>query len=297
MKLKFTKSTDSKHKIVLESSLVSASWNTGGAYTGFPASFTILTSFVGYGAPIQVIGRSEKGKKLGNIKGEIKNNKFRGEFDIPEDIELDDRIYFQFELPKNGISGESNWIPVFPMPRVRNMKWSAKEARRGDVLTLSANVENVRDYSEVKLIIYEYDQDGAHDRITELPAIVKGGKIEVNWEYEYHEDTDEIPTEEELKKYGKHYNPPEFFFTVKIGENEFGKEQESGLLEFKDWIELELKNRDGSPIPNENYIVILADGSQKEGKLDENGYDRIEDIPPGPYRVRFPNFPGIEREI
>ena len=290
MELKFTKSTDSKHKIVLESSLVSASWNTGGAYTGFPASFTILTSFVGYGAPIQVIGRSEKGNKLGDIKGEIKNNKFRGEFEIPEDIEIDDRIYFEVELPKNGLSGESNWIPVFPIPRVKNMKWSAKEAKRGDILTLSANVENVRDNTEVKLVIYEFDQDGAHDRITELPAIVKSGKIEVNWEYEYHEDTDEIPTEEELKKYGKHYNPPEYFFTVKIGEKEFGKNQESGLLEFKDWIEIQLTDLNEAPIPDEEYILHLPDGSERKGKLDSNGYAKEEDVSPGRCTVEFPNY-------
>ena len=42
------------------------------------------------------------------------------------------------------------------------------------------------------ILIYEHDQDGAHDRICEIPAVVQDGKIEVKWEYEYHEDTDEI---------------------------------------------------------------------------------------------------------
>jgi hypothetical protein len=245
MELKFNKSTDTEHKIKLESTLISATWNSARAIAGQTASFTVLTSFVGYKAPIQVKGKSEKGKNLGKIKGVILNNKYRGEFEIPEDVELDDRVYFEVELSKNGLSGESNWIPIFPMPRVKNLRWSAKEARREDLLTLSANVENVRDYSEVKLVIYEYDRDGAHDRITELPTVVKNGKIELQWEYEYHEDTDEIPTDEELKKYGKSYNPPEYFFTVKIGEEEYGEDQESGLLVFKDWIEIELVDEEG----------------------------------------------------
>ncbi len=294
MELKFNKSTDTEHKIKLESSLISATWNSGKAIAGQTASFTILTSFVGYKAPIQVKGKSEKGKNLGKIKDVILNNKYRGEFEIPEDIEVDDTIYFEVDIPKNGLSGDSNWIPVFPMPRVKNLRWSAKEARRGDLLTLSANVENVRDYTEVKLIIYEFDRDSAHDRITELPAVVKSGKIDVKWEYEYHEDTDEIPTDEELKKYGKSYNPPEYFFTVKIGEEEYGEEQESGLLQFKDWIEIELVDEEGNPVTNEDYVLHLPDGKERRGKLNGSGYAEEKDIPPGKVDIEFPNLKDFD---
>ena len=95
----------------------------------------------------------------------------------------------------------------------------------------------------MKIIIYEFDRDGAHDKIVELPATVKNKKIELQWAYEYHEDTDEIPSDAEMQRYGRNYNPPEYFFTVKVDKQEFGKKQESGLLEFKDWIEIELTRR------------------------------------------------------
>jgi hypothetical protein len=125
--------------------------------------------------------------------------------------------------------------------------------------------------------------------------VIKNSKIELDWEYEYHEDTDEIPTEEELSEYGRGYNPPEYFFTVKVADQEFGKDdQASGLLLFKDWLEIRLLKRGGEPFANEHYILTLPDGTTKEGDLDENGYVKLEDLPPGPCKVRFPNVRGVE---
>jgi len=108
--------------------------------------------------------------------------------------------------------------------KISNLAWDKQEAGREDVLTLSADVEGVRDHTEVALLIYEYDADGAHDKIAQLSAGVMDKRIEVQWEYEYHEDTDEVPTQEEMEKYGREYNPPEYFFTIKVGETEFGLE-------------------------------------------------------------------------
>lgn len=292
MPLKFNKSTDEEHKEKLEPSLISATWKQGFAIGGQPALFEVLTVFVGNGAEIKVTGKSENGEKLGKIKDTIFNNCYVGKFDIPDDMEMDDLIYFEVDFPKNGISGESNRIPVFPPVKVTNMKWSAKEARRGDVLTLSAEVYGVNDKTEATVTIYEYDRDGLNDRIVELPVEVKNQKIEVKWEYQYFEDTDEIPSEWELQEYGKSYNPPEYFFTIKLGDTEYGKKQESGLLLFKDWIEVELLDSNGQPVPNQDYILRLPDGTEKRGQLDGDGKARVEDVPPGKFRIVFPNWEG-----
>jgi hypothetical protein len=287
--LKFTKGTDEEHEIELDSYLISACWNSGRAYAGQKARFSIQTALVGNGAKIKIKGKSEEGKKMGKVSGEIYSNVYVGEFDLPEDIKIGDKIYFEVKLPRNNLEGESERIPVLPIPKIKEIGWSAPEARRGDIVTLSAELEEVRDYTEVKLIIYEHDQDGAHDRINEIPGIVKDGKVEVKWEYEYHEDTDEVPTEEELKRYGRHYNPPEYFFTIKFDDLELGRGQESGLLLFKDWINIELIDREGNPIPNEEYILRLPDGHTRRGKLDNNGQAQEEDIPPGSVFVEFPD--------
>jgi len=291
--LKYNKGTDSEHEIKLDSQLIYAAWRRGHARAGGTASFEVGTAFVGNGAKIKITGKSDGRTKLGKISDEIKNNKYIGEFEIPEDAEIDDMIYFEVKLSKNGLSGESNRIPVLPPVVVSDMKWSAEEARRGDLLTLSAKVQGCDDGDEGKLIIYEYDRDGVHDRITEIPIKVQDNKIETKWEYEYHEDTDEIPTDEELREYGKSYNPPEYFFLIEIDGQRFGEEQESGLLEFKDSIEIELSDAQGNPIAEAEYKIIMADGRELEGKLDKMGTARIAQVPPGRFSVEFKDIPMV----
>jgi len=288
--LKFTKATDSEHKVELESSLISASWTVGKAIGGQSASFEVITEMVGEGAPVKAKGKSEKGKSLGTVKGVMRRNRFTGAFNVPEEIGLGDKAFFEVKLSKNGLDGESEHIPAYPPLRVSNLKWSAQEARRGDRLTLSADIKGLPGQTEVALVIYEYDRDGAHDRIVELPATIEDDHIEVNWEYEYHEDTDEIATQEELDKYGGQYNPPEYFFVVKAEGVEYGRDQESGLLKFKDWVEITLLRKDGTPVGNVDYTMTLPDGQQRQGTLDPSGHAREDDVPPGGGKIEFQNI-------
>ena len=65
---------------------------------------------------------------------------------------------------------------------------------------------------------------------------------------------------------------------------------------FKDWIEIRLKSADGKPKPDEKYKITFADGTERDGNLDGEGVARIEDIPPGPYRVDFPDNPAFSRK-
>jgi len=173
MELKFTKSTDSEEQIKLDSTLIFAEWRSGGAVAGRKAAVEVMTAFVGDGAKVKITGKSKKGKKLGKLKGEIRGNRFVGELEIPRDIEQGDHVYFEVELSANSLSGTSDEIPVIPAINVTKMKWSANEARHGDILDLSADVDNVRDETEALVTIYEHDQDGAHDKITEIQGIVK----------------------------------------------------------------------------------------------------------------------------
>ena len=280
---KFSKSTDSEEKIKLDSALIYAAWRQGLAYAGSKAAFEIGTVFVGNGAQIQVAGKSENGKKLGKIKDIINSNKYIGSFEIPDDIKPGDRIYFEVKLPKNGIDDRSNTIPVFPKPAVTNMKWSVQKARRGDMVTLSADVKNVEPGTEATVLILEHDRDGAHDKIAELPARIKNSKLAIDWNFEYHEDIDDIPTQAELEKYGGKYSPPEYFFVLKMSDFEYGKNQESGLLQFEDWIELQLVNYTGE----EKYVLHLPDGSTKKGNFDDKGWVKIEKTLPGRYDIEI----------
>lgn len=60
--------------------------------------------------------------------------------------------------------------------------------------------------------------------------------------------------------------------------------------EEKTWIEVELHDMDGAPMPGERYRVHLPDGSVMEGTLDGNGRARVDGIDPGQCRVTFPDF-------
>lgn len=279
--LKFTKPADSKEEIKLESALIYADWRQGAAYTGYKAAFEVVTVFVGNGAKIEIAGKSEKGKKLGKIKDTIDSNRYIGSFDIPSDAEPGDQVWFEVKISANGIDGESGRIPVYPAPVVTNMAWSANEARRGDTLRLTADVDKVEGGTEATVTILEYDNDGAHDKIVELPAVIKDKKLEIDWEYEYHEDVDELPTSAEVERYGATYNPPEYFYTITIGGVVFGRNQESGIIKFKDWVEFVFADREGNPVAEEKFTAVLPDGKEIEVQTNSEGVIRLNDILPG----------------
>lgn len=288
MQTKFNASSDRQEKFSLQSSLIYFVWNSGAAPLGGEAHLEVGTSFVGDGAPIEITAKTAAGKSVGKITDKIRNNKFVGSMPIPDNLRLGDLVYFKVKLSSHGLEGESNRIPVVLPIIVSDLSWSATEARRGDTLTLKAKVKNVINGTPAKVTIYESDQDGAHDKICELETTVQDEKIELQWEYQYHEDTDEIPSEQELQQYGRSYNPPEYFFTVKLENDEYGRDQSSGLLLFKDWIEIELRDDEGRVVPNQHYKIALPDGTEREGDLDDQGKVRIEDVPPGQFTITYP---------
>lgn len=293
--LSFNKNTDKQETAKVESTLLYAVWISPSAICGQKAVFEVGTSMVGFGAPVEVTVRVDGGKKIGTVKGVMRCDRFRDAIAIPDDLDPEDELYFEVNLSKNSLKGESDRIPVAPPVEIKNLKWSAKEARRGEVLTLSAEVEKgIGPGEEVLITIWEYDAGGVHDKIAELPAIVKDSKTELQWEYEYHEDTDEIPTKEEKEEYGGSYNPPEYFFTVNYHGVVFGRKQESRLLVFKDWFDIVLEDENGQLVPDAKYTLHLADGSTRDGTLDASGRAREEDIPPGAVRVEFPDFEVID---
>ena len=57
------------------------------------------------------------------------------------------------------------------------------------------------------------------------------------------------------------------------------------------WIEIRLIGEDGNPIPEEEYRIHLPSGEPAEGRLDKNGWARVDGIPTGgTCKVTFPNL-------
>lgn len=272
--------TDQVHEIKLSSAINQATWDRPMAWVKGKVRILVYTHFVGNGSDIRITIRNKSGRRLDRIDGKVNSNRFREIWTVSDKAK--EAVYFEAELKKHGLKEKSEEMEIIPPIEITNAKWNQPEARRGDILKLTADVKNVPDGTEALIEIYEHDADSAHDFITKLSVLVESKKVEVEWEYEYHEDVDEIPTAEESER---GYNPPEYFFRVKIG----GSSEDSDRLEFKDYIEIQLKEFGDAPVADLEYTLHLPDNSQRQGQLDELGYAMEEDIPPGRVRVEFKN--------
>jgi hypothetical protein len=270
--------TNKKTEIKLESDINRIVWTAGTGCPGGKVGLEIETQFVGVNSEASIEISDKSGKKFDTIKKKIYGNKLWLEITVPEKAK--DELYAEVKLSKHGISKKSRGLYLFPFVDIKNLKWDKQEARRGDILKLSADIKSLADGNEAEIQIWEHDSDLAHDLVTKFPVIIRNQKIETDWEFEYVEDTDDIPTEEEAER---GYNHPEYFFRVVCA----GKSADSGLLRFKDWIEIQLLTPEGDVIPNANYVIHLPDGRERRGQTDSTGHGKEEDVPPGIIRVEF----------
>lgn len=276
--------TDEIKKIELPSAIQQVLWTQQRVAAGAKAGIEIYTQYVGNNSDLEIELSDHAGKKHDTVKGKISANRALIEITVPAKAEQ--ILYADVKLPKHSLEMKSNPLVILPPIEITNLKWDKEEARRGDILKLTADVKGAQEGSEAEIEIWEHDADEAHDLITKFPTVIKDNKVEADWEFEYYEDTDDIPTDEETEK---GYNPPEYFFRVTVN----GVSADSGLLEFKDWIRISLQDFDGNPLKEEEYIIFLPDGTEKRGKLDADGTAIIEDIPPGRFHVEYPNFYAI----
>ncbi|HEX7071213.1 MAG TPA: hypothetical protein VF190_10420 [Rhodothermales bacterium] len=269
-------------EVKLTSTIERVMWARMMAAPGATVGIDVWTRFVGSGAAIEITLSDQSGKKLGTFKEKIYANRFGGAITLPANAS--GAVIAEVKLPKHGITASSPALLVGPPITIENLKWSAKEARRGDVLKLTADVRKAPDGADAEISIWEHDSDGAHDPIARFPAIVQKERIEAEWEFEYVEDTDDIPADPEVET---GYQHPEYFFRVDV----YGVVGESPLLPFKDVFELALTDDNGRPIGKADYVLKLADGTERRGKLNDDGTTSEKDLPPGPVEV---SFPGVE---
>jgi hypothetical protein len=294
--MNFSGQSDSAQKFSVQSNLIYAVWKSNAAYGDCDATFEVRTSLVGDGAEIKIKGKTENGKSLGKIDAKIYGNRLITTFPIPKNVPIDDLAYLEVKLPKHSLQGETNRIPTRPPIEVQQMKWSAPEASRGDVLTLTVDfISQVPNDTEAIIAIYEFDHNGDdHDPVVRIPTTIQNKKIQVQWEYEYFDDTSKIPTQQDLQPVGKNYNHPEYFFVVVLDEVRIGVNQESGLLKFKDGLDISLIDENGDPVVNEKYTLKFANGVQRQGQLDQQGLSNESNIPPGKVIVEFPDLDVIQ---
>ncbi len=200
------------------------------------------------------------------------------EFTAPDDTERegklgsDGRIYW---------SGQDAGQGTVKLMSVTNARWSEEDARAGDTVMLTADVEGFDPGTPAVIKIYEQDVGGADDYVATIETETQGDSVEVEWEYVYTEDTDDVMTQEETQG---GYSSPEYYFEVTVGQSK----ARSGLLRYKDYIEIELMDEeDDEPVADREYFLYLPSGEVRRGRLDANGCAREDNIPPGHCGVRF----------
>jgi hypothetical protein len=291
MNSSFTKSTDSKHKIKLDSNLIYVLWRSKYAYGGADAEFEVRTSLVGDGAEVKVKGKTGKGKSIGSADGKIYGNRYVGAISIPDKIDPEDEAYIEVRLPKHGLSGESNRIPARPRPAVKLMKWDRSVVRRNDTVTITCEFESgVIDGDPARILIREHNTGGVDISVADIPVTISNRKIELKWLFDHSDPTELIPAEPELTPHGKHYGPPKYYFIVLLDEIKIGTGRESGLMEFKDTASITLVALPDIPLANVNFHLNLADGKQIKGKTGADGVALIKDIPPGKAEIIVEGF-------
>ena len=162
---------------------------------------------------------------------------------------------------------------------ITKAEWSVPEAAVGDKVKLKAETAGIDSGEKASLIIYIKDSNFADHRLEVIESKVDGDKIEEEWELQI----DEAFLDDQERKEGKRYSQPSFCFTVASA----GVIARSGVLTYKDFIELELKDEEGKAAADVKYKVYLRNGVVREGTLDSNGYAKIENVPPGKVDVAF----------
>ncbi len=162
---------------------------------------------------------------------------------------------------------------------ITKAEWSAGSAQVGDKVKLLVDSVGIEDGEKAVLQLFIKDFNCADRLFKSIDCKINGGKIEHEWELIIDDD---LVEEQDAKVKSSGYSSPSFYFTIMVA----NLKAKSGLLIFKDYVELELKD-DDKPVGNVKYTVYLPNGGVREGYLDKNGYAKIENLPPGKIEYKY----------
>ena len=161
---------------------------------------------------------------------------------------------------------------------VKNAKWSKEISKVGEQIKLTAECEGFENGKKATIQIYKKDISGADTVVKTLEKEISGNKIEIEIENNFNESSTESSA--------TGYSAAGYYFEVICDQSK----SRSDILYLEDFIEIELKDDENNPRANEDFILYLPNGKVEQGKLDGNGYKKIEKIPSGKYSVQFPNL-------
>jgi len=179
------------------------------------------------------------------------------------------------KVKKTGVKEGSYEISI---KAITGVKWSVDEARTGEKVKMQAETKGFESNDKATFEVWQKDINKADKLIATFRDIdLSGDKAEAEWTYQYE-------PEEGQQQGKKGYSSPTFYFSVKISECL----QRSGILRLEDYFEIELVDENGDGVAKQEYIFYLPNGDVRRGTLDDKGYKKEENVPPGQCRVEFP---------
>lgn len=64
----------------------------------------------------------------------------------------------------------------------------------------------------------------------------------------------------------------------------------AGLLNKDHWIEFQLTDGRDNPVPDQPFVVVDPSGAEYPGRLDRNGFARVEPVKAGQCNINFPEL-------
>ncbi|GER20747.1 type VI secretion system Vgr family protein [Variovorax boronicumulans] len=71
----------------------------------------------------------------------------------------------------------------------------------------------------------------------------------------------------------------------------------SDAMDLKNWIALTYHYADLDPVAGAKYTATFSDGSVRSGNLDAQGHARMENVPPGPVKVKYEEVKTIDPSV
>ncbi len=185
------------------------------------------------------------------------------------------------QIRNTGVSSGNHEIALHS---IVSAKWSTTNAQAGDTIKMQVETAGFDDGTVVEIEIMKRDFNRADSVVeTKRGLELSGNKIEEEWVYE-NPETERVATETQQRN---RYSSPVYYFVAKID----GYTARSGILKYKDWIEIELLDNAGSPVADVEYEVHFSNGEVRRGSVDSNGKAREERIPTATHEIRFPDNP------
>ncbi len=186
-------------------------------------------------------------------------------------------------LPESGVLLRRNIPPGTTevwFRQIVEVEWSKPQAMADETVLMKVTAEGFEGGETVLLTVMERDVDRLDMPVAHVETTLAGGAAEAQWRF-----PEPDPRDLEAAPGGSlRFSDPAFYFLVDIE----GATGRSGLLKFRDWVEIELKDETGQPVAGADYQVLLRTGEVRTGQLDGSGRAREDDTPAGPVWISFP---------